>query len=501
MPSQSPMSMGHSPSPFPYNQAYAHHGGLRAPQESLMVSPGVHGGYPSMMQPHVYPYQRHSPESASSHSFHPPYPQTQVTPSPPPISPMAGSASGPVPGGPHSTFSQPGQFHSLQYSAPISPQYVGYNSSPMYQSQYAPAPYPPNYPPTTTEPENPGTWWYMPHSGPPGSHQYDSGVPQPYQSHYQMGGYSQQMGQMDPSYPSSGPGPHISTPPIMPLSPAATRALGHQALSQSNPSATTPVVHEPPAQSTTGQDDPGSSSQPSKPNVARAPVRKPYHPNPPSHRSEWVMWAGNVPSDAVHDELWRFFKQPLSQGSTRSASPTSGSSSTKSDPPIYDGVSSIFLISRSNCAFVNFETEAHLLNAIERFNGKQLRPKDSRCPRLVCRVRRKDDDLKAGVGGQRGMGVHTRWIKEKGKPDSEAVTPGASEAGPTSPSEQLGPIMATMSLSHDDDRFKSRTKQSSSGSYASTNSSILTRYFPKRFFILKSLTQVRVVVFAVPLRY
>lgn len=195
------------------------------------------------------------------------------------------------------------------------------------------------------------------------------------------------------------------------------------------------------------------------------------------------MWAGNVPSDTVHDELWRFFKQPP-------ASPVQGPSD-KTDDPLYDGVSSIFLIARSNCAFVNFDSEGHLHSAIERFNGKSLRPNDSRCPRLVCRVRRKDDDLKAGVGGQRGMGIHTSWIKEKGSmvPADDTATSSTSEATSSPPAEQLGPLMTAMSLSSDEDRYTARTKQSSSGSYASTNSSILTRYFPKRYFILKSLTQ------------
>jgi hypothetical protein len=138
---------------------------------------------------------------------------------------------------------------------------------------------------------------------------------------------------------------------------------------------------------------------------------------------------------------------------------------------------------------VNFETEAHLNSAIERFNGKPLRPNDPRCPRFVCRVRRKDDDLKAGVGGQRGMGVHTRWIKEngyKGTPD-DIATQSTPEATSQPPPERL---MAAMSISSDEDRSSARKKQSSSGSYASTNSSILARYFPKRYFILKSLTQV-----------
>ncbi|KAF7372094.1 YTH domain-containing protein 1 [Mycena venus] len=37
--------------------------------------------------------------------------------------------------------------------------------------------------------------------------------------------------------------------------------------------------------------------------------RQPYHPTPPVSRSDWVMWVGNVPRDAGHDELWRFFTE------------------------------------------------------------------------------------------------------------------------------------------------------------------------------------------------
>ncbi|KAF8169871.1 hypothetical protein K438DRAFT_1982995 [Mycena galopus ATCC 62051] len=42
----------------------------------------------------------------------------------------------------------------------------------------------------------------------------------------------------------------------------------------------------------------------------RPVVRRAYHPNPPPTRSDWVTWAGNILSDAVHDELWRFFTPP-----------------------------------------------------------------------------------------------------------------------------------------------------------------------------------------------
>ncbi|KAJ7158320.1 YT521-B-like domain-containing protein [Mycena crocata] len=164
------------------------------------------------------------------------------------------------------------------------------------------------------------------------------------------------------------------------------------------------------------------------------------------------------------------------------------------------GVVSIFPISRSSCAFINYETEAHLKAAIDRFNGVPMR-QDPRCPRLVCRVRRKDEDLRAGVGGQRGIGLHRGWVKakekEKGKVvhDSMSVTSttgmGSSNAVPSL--DQSVPAFS-LSSSHGDDRATRPppyplTSSSSAASYASTNSSLLEGHFPQRYFILKSHTQ------------
>ncbi|KAF8214440.1 YT521-B-like domain-containing protein [Mycena galopus ATCC 62051] len=197
-----------------------------------------------------------------------------------------------------------------------------------------------------------------------------------------------------------------------------------------------------------------------------------YHPNPPVHRSDWVMWAWNVPSDAVHDELWHFFTQSSDDGGSAAGSSSSGGS--VDGGPVdggggernRNGVLSIFLISRSSCAFAHYETEAHLQVAIARFNGVPLRA-DPRCARLVCRVGRKDDDLRAGVGGQRGSGMHTNWIKAKqgaghGQDQDSASSASASDPG---------------------------TPSSDSGSHASTNSGLLQQHFPQRYFILKSLTR------------
>jgi hypothetical protein len=167
------------------------------------------------------------------------------------------------------------------------------------------------------------------------------------------------------------------------------------------------------------------------------------------------MWCGNVPSDATQDELWRFFTGPLSKRpvSSHGGSPKAPSAvlddtaetltaaaeagelpaASPIDPSVpvpFDGeceVASIFLIARSSCCFVNYRSQEALDSAISRFNGLPIRPLEGpRSLRLVCRVRRKEDDLKAGVGGQRGRGVHKDWVKDKQAQAAAASTPRAS---------------------------------------------------------------------------
>jgi hypothetical protein len=94
---------------------------------------------------------------------------------------------------------------------------------------------------------------------------------------------------------------------------------------------------------------------------------------PDSFRFELPL--GNIPSDVTHDEIYRFFSQAPGD---RSFKPTASM-----------GVVSVFLISHSNCAFINFESEGiegHLLHAISRFNGIPLCADDLQCTRLVFHV-------------------------------------------------------------------------------------------------------------------
>ncbi|CAK5270593.1 unnamed protein product [Mycena citricolor] len=178
------------------------------------------------------------------------------------------------------------------------------------------------------------------------------------------------------------------------------------------------------------------------PTVASYPTRKPavrrvYHPDAPINRSEWAMWVGNIPKSADETDIRKFFTQVDDHG-----------------------VLSIVLLSKSSCAFVNLASEAHLHAAIEYGNGQYLRPEWSWGSSLVCRIRSLDDDLWTGVGGQRGMGLHRQWVKDRSVPgvDSES-----------------------MEISEED--------LSGAASDTSTTSSFFQMHFKRRFFVLKSQTK------------
>jgi len=143
------------------------------------------------------------------------------------------------------------------------------------------------------------------------------------------------------------------------------------------------------------------------PRTERSHSRRSQKAPPLTNRSEWVMWVGNIPSDCDHEELFRFFDSIVWVGDPHE--------DAGEDLPMTprSGVVSVFLISQSNCAFVNYDSEDCLLNAVARCNGVAVRPDDQRCIKLVCRVRKKDEDLKTGVRAQRGVGIHTEWVQEQ----------------------------------------------------------------------------------------
>ncbi|KZV93859.1 hypothetical protein EXIGLDRAFT_691262 [Exidia glandulosa HHB12029] len=328
--------------------------------------------------------------------------------------------------------------HSYSHSAPS-----------IYQGQYTQASYGQPYV-SQAQPDDKGTWWFVP--APRSSPAFDPNMHSQaaYTTSYPLGFQAVQPRRQDAEQ-SFGPVPPLSP---FPTSPAMLSAGFPRSGPPSSDHTQSPIVRSP-----TGSH---ASRIGAGRGTPRSPAsRMPYHPSVPPSRSEWVMWVGNVPSDASDDELRQFFntmRLPQEDGSTGSEGE----------------VTSVFLISRSNCAFVNFRTEAGLEHAVQYFNGQPLRPADPRCPRLVCRVRKKDDDLKAGVGGQRGMGMHTRWVRDQQM---------AAVVDPREGSEQRpGPI------THPHEPSTSMASNSS-GSYASTNSSFLLKHFPSRYFIMKSLSE------------
>jgi hypothetical protein len=212
-------------------------------------------------------------------------------------------------------------------------------------------------------------------------------------------------------------------------------------------------------------------------NAAREPLPSPTWDKASStgsgatspRQTQWVMWVGNVPSNATEEELHAFFNKPP---------PDRKPGDTTSDGDI---VASVFVISHTNCAFINFHSKHALQSAAARFNGRPLRPHDPNCPRLLCRVRTKEDVLKAGVSAQRGTGMHRRWVKDKMRKQHKVFS------GPQSTSKR---------------RFdKSRKRggrpglnpmqDSDSDSPATTTSTLLATHFPVRYFILKSFSPVR----------
>ncbi|KAJ8079916.1 hypothetical protein PM082_016741 [Marasmius tenuissimus] len=496
MPPQQPPTMAMATYPFSHGYQHQHH----VPPDPGLMSQNIHANYRSMIPPYAYQQQRQSSDNNSAHSGYSNAPLFSP-PTPP---------------------NNPGAFQSLRYPSPMPPssQYATYHQTPaafsptaMYQSPQF------NYPrpfASSPEAEGQGTWWYLPHLSHQHQPQYEGNPSQnaSYQTPPYTMGYSPQVQEMDNSFPASSTGSsiypmsstvhtsphsHVARPPSTSISPPPAAVPPPVAPPAPPPDPAVSRTRTPHTPSVTAQ---GKPSGPPSASLSAQPTRKPYHPNPPAHRSEWVMWSGNVPPDATHDELWRFFNQ---KPTTPSGRPSPESS------PWHSGVLSIFLISRSSCAFINYENEVTLQSAINRFNGLPLRPNDPRCPRLVCRVRKKDDDLRAGVGGQRGVGMHTKWVKDQRVKPRTTPTPAldqqehsdlessASNTTEASSSSLLTSEGETSQRSIDGIASDGRLMRlliprggghsNSSGSYASTNSSMLNQWFPKRFFILKSLSQ------------
>jgi len=110
-------------------------------------------------------------------------------------------------------------------------------------------------------------------------------------------------------------------------------------------------------------------------------------------QTPFAMWVGNIDSGVTVQDLYEFFRQI-----------------DVADPqlPEEGSVVSIFLIPKSNCAFVNFRTDAALTRGITRFHGSRLRL-DPGAPRLACR-RRTDDH--GNLDGEWDEGGNGKGVQE-----------------------------------------------------------------------------------------
>lgn len=89
------------------------------------------------------------------------------------------------------------------------------------------------------------------------------------------------------------------------------------------------------------------------PSSARGPPCKP-------RQSGWAVWVGNLPQYTTVCHVKDYFAAGAA-----------------------DTIESVFLITKTNCAFVNYKTESACLEAIQRFDHSLFRGN-----RIVCRVRR-----------------------------------------------------------------------------------------------------------------
>jgi hypothetical protein len=151
---------------------------------------------------------------------------------------------------------------------------------------------------------------------------------------------------------------------------SGTRASSHQSATEPNPLGNTPE----------------------SPNI--------YHPSDSvAAHGKHVLWVGNIPIGVNMAELRRLFNN--------------GPSGSVPDTEADNQVLSLHMLDYTRCCFINFRTRYALESAISRFHNVSLRPDDPSAFRLVCRVRTKDDALKAGVNSQRGKGIHLKWVREK----------------------------------------------------------------------------------------
>ncbi|CAG7918193.1 unnamed protein product [Penicillium olsonii] len=149
-----------------------------------------------------------------------------------------------------------------------------------------------------------------------------------------------------------------------------------------------------PSQSLPSDNSSPSHSAPSASTTPRGPPRKPK-------QSGHALWVGNLPPGANVVDL----KDHFSQDATHD-------------------IESVFLISKSNCAFVNYKSGVACLAALDRFHDSRFQG-----VRVVCRLR------KGFTAPGSGLGVSGSGGTGSILPSREDVAPDVANSDPTSGGE------------------------------------------------------------------
>lgn len=148
--------------------------------------------------------------------------------------------------------------------------------------------------------------------------------------------------------------------------------------------------------------------------IPRGPPRKPK-------QSGHALWVGNLPPGTTVASL----KEHFSREATKD-------------------IESLFLISKSNCAFVNYRTEASCTAAMHRFHDSRFNG-----VRLVCRLRRSSAPASGVPTGPSAMvGTQQTSMSPPASPKQDgAGADGLQEGAPGTPKQQGGDEAHTSSTS------------------------------------------------------
>lgn len=148
-------------------------------------------------------------------------------------------------------------------------------------------------------------------------------------------------------------------------------------------------------------------------------------------QSGHALWVGNLPPGTSIVELKDHFSQDMS-----------------------DDIESVFLISKSNCAFINYKTEAVCSAAQAKFHDSRFQG-----VRLVCRLRRRVIPNGSPASGERSSG-----------------------------SSSISPVKSEVKSEVYDSPSKTSARSSSDADGTEEQLSSSLERVPNRYFIVKSLT-------------